>query len=82
MSVVLEDTLVELGRNPESIIENRPGHGVLGIRAKDVRAEAQRIERSPLTVELAHGDVWGEKPGSRRRRLATKAFWVVEPPVS
>lgn len=80
MSVVLQDRLEELGRTPESILEGRPGHGLVGILAGDVRAEEQKIERTPLEEELAHGDVCGEKPSARRRILAGKAFWVIEPP--
>lgn len=80
VSIVLGDKLSELKRGPETIIENKSGHGVIGIRARDVRAEQQRVERSPRDDEPAHGDVWGEKPAARRRRLALHAFWVVEPP--
>ena len=80
MSVVMQDRLEELGRTPESILEGRPGHGLVGILAGDVRAEEQKIERTPRDNEPAHGDVCGEKASARRRILAGKAFWVIEPP--
>jgi hypothetical protein len=80
MSVVLQDKLEELGRTPDSILESKPGHGLVGILAEDVRAEEQRIERTPRDEEQAHGDVWGKRPSARRRILAAKAFWAIEPP--
>lgn len=80
MSVVLQDKLEELGRMPESILEGRTGHGLVGILAGDVRAEEQLIERTPRDDEPAHGDVFGKKASARRRILAGRAFWVVEPP--
>lgn len=80
MSVVLEDRLRELGRSAPSLLAGRPtGYGLAALTAAQVRAEAQRIERTPKPEEEAHGDVWGDKPTSRRRRFATLAQWVVEP---
>jgi len=80
MSVVVQDRLDELNRSPASILDGLVGYGLIGIRAGDVREEEQRIERTPRDDEPAHGDVWGDKPGARRRKLAAKAFWVVPPP--
>lgn len=81
MSVVLDDTLRAHGRVPESILVSRIGYGLVAVTAAEVRAEAQRVLRSPLVDELAHGDVWGDKPAGRRRRLAQVARWIIEPPL-
>jgi hypothetical protein len=82
MSIALGDKLAQDGRAPASIL--RPGQeafGVVALRASDVRAEMQRIERTPKDDEPAHGDVYGDKPASRRKRLARMARWVVDPPI-
>lgn len=80
MSVVLGDTLTDAGREPESVRSpEQSNFGVVAISAGEVRAEEQRIERSPLDEEPAHGDVFGEKPGARRKRFARVARWVVYP---
>ena len=80
MSVVLEDTLREDDRSPETIVAAYPLFGVAAITAAAVRAEQQGVVRSRTEEEPAHGDVCGEKPTSRRIRLAEQAWWVVEPP--
>jgi hypothetical protein len=82
MSVVLGDTLAELGRGPESVLD-QAGHdfGVIAVKAKDVRQLSQAIARTPRDEEPAHGDVCGEKPGATRKALARMARWVVYPPV-
>lgn len=80
MSVVLEDTLAGEGRDPSSLLaDEQSAFGVVAIKAKAVRAEEQRVERSPLEDEPAHGDVYGEKPGARRKRFVRAARWVVYP---
>lgn len=82
MSVVIEDTLREHHRQPGSVLDGRPGYGLVALTAGQVRGLEQRIMRSPLPDELAHGDVWGEKPVSRRRRLAQAAEWIIVPPAA
>ncbi|MEJ7786390.1 MAG: hypothetical protein WKF96_16425 [Solirubrobacteraceae bacterium] len=79
MSVVLQDTLEALDRLPATILADRPGYGLVAVTAADVRAEKQKVLRSPQSHELAHGDVWGGKTPARRRLLAQKATWVIEP---
>jgi hypothetical protein len=79
MSVVLGDTLAARARTPESILDGRPGYGLVAVTAGEVRAEEQRALRSELPEEPAHGDVWGVKTAARRRRLAQVARWVMEP---
>lgn len=82
MSVVLGDTLSGMGREPESILTSeQSAFGVVAIKASAVRAEEQRVIRSELQDEPAHGDVYGDKPGSRRKRFAAVATWVVYPTI-
>lgn len=80
MSIVLEDTLRAHNREPNTILEHRPGYGLVAVTVGEVRElEQQRVLRSERPEELAHGDVWGDKPPARRRRLAQLARWIIEP---
>lgn len=80
MSVVIEDRLVALDRDAESILDGQPaGYGLVSLTADQVREEQQRIERTPLESEPAHGDVWGKKTEGRRRRFAKMSQWVAGP---
>jgi hypothetical protein len=80
MSIVLDDTLREHEREPDSILVLRSGYGLVALTAGEVRnLEQQRVLRSPRPEEPAHGDVWGEKSVGRRRRLAQLARWIIEP---
>jgi hypothetical protein len=83
MSVVLGDTLDQLERDPNSILPpGREDYGVVALKAAAVRAECQRVMRSRTNEEPAHGDVYGDKPPSRRKRLVPLATWVVYPTVT
>lgn len=79
MSIVLEDTLRALDREPASVLQGRPGYGLVALTAEQVREAEQRVVRSPTPEEPAHGDVWGTKTPSRRRHFAQLARWVVVP---
>ena len=82
MSVALGDRLKELERQPDSVRPlGRDDYGVVALKARAVRAECQRVIRSPTEEEPAHGDVCGDKPPSRRKRLVPLARWVVYPTV-
>lgn len=78
MSVVLGDSLANMGRQPSSLAI-RPGGGLVRLQAGAARAQQQRIERTPQPEEPAHGDVWGDKPGVTRRALAQAAEWEIPP---
>ena len=78
MSVVLGDSLTTTDRQPSSLAI-KVGGGLARLRAGDVRAKKQRIERTPQSDEPAHGDVWGDKPGATRRALAKVAEWEIPP---
>lgn len=80
ISVVLGDTLSDHKRDPESLrTPDQANYGVVAIKAKVVRAECQRIQRSPRDDEPAHGDVYGDKSMSRRKKFVAHAEWVVYP---
>jgi hypothetical protein len=81
MSVVLGDRLAELERDPRTILKGHEHCGVVVLRAGPLRHdEEQKLQRTPKPEELAHGDVVGDKPASRKKRLAAMAEWVIRPP--
>jgi hypothetical protein len=79
MSVVLGDTLEVLGREPETVLADRPDWYLVSLLAGRARAHDQGIVRDPLDSEPAHGNVVGEKPTPRKRALAREAEWVIGP---
>lgn len=60
-------------------IRGRPGHGVASIRVQVCWEEEQEVERAAEENNPAHCNIVGDKPGSRRRRLA-KAATVLRVP--
>lgn len=79
MSVSLEDTLADNGLGPDDLVAALNDTYVAAITAELAREEQQRLRRSPTNDDIAHGDVIGEKPVGRRKRLASAAVWVVPP---
>jgi len=80
MSVVIEDTLRAMGREPGDILKNFPGQYLVRLAAGFVRRYDQTVQRSPTIEEPAHGDVIGRKPKSVARKFAEAACWEIEPP--
>ncbi len=78
MSICLQDRLIELGRDPDTILEAGQG-GIAQFKAGDVRALEEAIlgvVRSATPTEPAHGDVTGWLDGKPvRRALARLAVW-------
>jgi len=62
------------------LVAQHPDTYVAAITAKLARDEQQRLWRSPTEEDVAHGEVIGDKPSSRRKRFAKAAVWVVPPP--
>ncbi|WP_139181411.1 hypothetical protein [Thiohalomonas denitrificans] len=79
MSVVLEDTLAESGRPPESALEGHDDMALAAITAQDARSSEQIIVRDPVDEEPAHGLVVGSKSKKIKRHLSRAAVWVVPP---
>ena len=71
MSVVLGDTLEELGRPPESVLRGHEGEfGLVAFTARFARQIRQGVAREPTPEEPAHGVVFGKKTKSIRQKLA------------
>lgn len=79
MSVFLGDTLEEEGREPLDALRQEPGFFLVAMTAADAVAAEQKVVRSPLDNEPAHGDVVGKKTRGRRRALARAAIWIKAP---
>ena len=81
MSVLLGDTLAAQGRTPQSLVAGRADWGAAALTAAAVRAEGQEIRRLRETGELAHGEVVGAKPSTRRRRLRKVVVDTISPTI-
>ena len=80
MSVQLDDKLTALGQTPADLLAGLDGAwGVAAIDAETAVDEDQTVLRTPRKDDEAHGDVIGEKPGARRRRFVSAAWWTVPP---
>lgn len=79
MSVALGDTLHELGRTPESVVEAYPNFALACLPARFPRTLNQTICRCPVAEEPAHGGVGGNKTPSVKRKLREAAAWHVPP---
>jgi hypothetical protein len=80
LSVVLEDTLLEGGRQPSDVLSDHPDEYLVSITAELVREHDQAVVRTPTDEEPAHGEVVGKKTKGRRRAFAAESLWVVPPP--
>ena len=80
MSVGLSDTLEQLGRPLQSMLDGyEEGFSLVAFHARAARENGQGVAREPTPEELAHGVVFGEKTKAVRRRLAKSAIWIVPP---
>jgi hypothetical protein len=80
MSIVLDDTLLASGRNPEGLVDGFADVFLAILRPALARANGQGVVRSPQAIEPAHGDVIGPKSKAVRRLFACEATWSVPPP--
>lgn len=80
MSVGLSDTLDQLGRPLESMLDGYEGaFSLVAFRAGVARENGQGVARDPTPEEPAHGVVFGEKTKAIRRKLAKSAIWIIPP---
>lgn len=80
MSVVLSDTLEQLGRPMESALSGyETGFSLAAFPASLARANGQGVARDPIPEEPAHGVVFGKKTKAISRRLAKGSRWIVPP---
>jgi len=80
MSIVLEDTLIELGRALDSALTgHETGFSLAAITAGTARENNQGVARDPVDDEPAHGVVFGRKTKKTSRNLARSSTWIVEP---
>jgi hypothetical protein len=70
LSVNLGNELDRINEPPDFALRNRPQHSLGWLTAEFVRSEEQMIESTPTEEDPTHGEVVGDKPGSRRERFA------------
>ena len=80
MSVALEDTLADSGGEVMDVLAGYGAEwGLAAITTQTAWDHEQDVQRTPKDDDPAHGDVIGEKPTGRRKKLALAAEWVVLP---
>ena len=79
LSVVIADTLGELGRTPTSILDGFPGQSLIAFPVAAAVAHDLVVARSPMADEPAHADVVGHRTSAIARSLLNASQWVVEP---
>jgi len=81
MSVALGVVLIELGLEPETVVETHEGFGLMSLSVNFVRSLGLGVVREPTEAEPWHGAVHGTKSRSIRLKLAQHAQWVRLPRV-
>jgi hypothetical protein len=79
LSVVIGARLEELGRNPESTLDNHPEEALVSFEAGIARSVAQAVCRAPEDDEDAHGLCFGKKTSGAIKALHRASIWVVPP---
>jgi hypothetical protein len=79
MSVVMEDTLRDEGRDAQELVAPYPGFGLVSLTTGLCIEEEQEVQRLPVGEEPVHGEVLGKKSKGRSRRFAAAADWVIRP---
>ena len=77
MSIGLGDTLAEGDRQPSDLLRNYPDHRLASFTAGFVRSLEQRLIRSPIEDEPAHGGVIGNKTDRVRKKMSEEACWEI-----
>ncbi len=83
LSVLIGDTLAELGLAAADIVEDWPTHALLEFAAGDARAAGLPVVRDrkgEAPLEQAHGLVLGKKSKPEKRALLLASVWVIAPP--
>jgi hypothetical protein len=79
MSVVIEDTLRDDGREPLDVLREYPDDFLVAITAGLVVEHGQEIERAPEAEEPAHAEVVGKMNKKKARAFCRAAKWIKEP---
>ena len=80
MSVYRQDVVQDEGAEPNRVLANHPGFGLVSILTGQVRSRNQTVHADPVSEESSHAKVCGPKPKSTRKWFARQAEWLVAPP--
>ncbi len=81
MSIAIGVELEAGGHEPLEVVAKHPGYGLVALPVDELRRLGLGVVRSPTDGELCHGDVYGKKTGSKRKKLRDMAEprWVLKP---
>jgi len=81
MSVYRTDVINAEGGEPERVMADHAGFGLVAIAAGTMREKEQTVHPDPLSDETSHALVCGPKTKGTRKFFTRRAVWVVPPPV-
>ena len=76
LSIVIESTLSESGRQPADLLQAHSRHTLVAITAATARTHDQKVARDPEPEEPAHGVVFGKKRKCAAV-LADSVEWII-----
>ncbi len=79
MSVAVEDTLRDEGREPLDTLTAYPEDFLVAITADLALKQDHAIERTPTDDEPAHAEVVGKVTGGKAGEMCREARWVKAP---
>lgn len=79
LSINLQSTMQQAGREPVDAVRNYPGYGLASITAGQARSQIQKVCRDPQLEEPAHGLVCGNQTRAVGKSLSTCAQWILKP---
>ena len=79
MSVAIAQIAEKHNRGSKDVLKDHAGYGLAGLVVKKIREYNLGICKRPLPGQPEHGEVFGPKSRSVRKKLALTAFWVIKP---
>ena len=79
MSVVLGQDVLQIGKEPQSVLTGHKDFGLVTFPAKVARTNGQGIVRKPRPDEPAHAEVFGKKTRAVKKAFVKASEWIVEP---
>jgi len=81
MSVAIGVDLEAGGHEPAEVVANHPGYGLVALPVDELRRLGLGVVRSAIDGEVCHGDVYGKKTRSTKKKLRDLAEqrWILKP---
>ena len=78
VSIDIERSILEAGLDVKQHVTSPQFLGSVRFLVGDLRSETLMVGYDPLPDNDHHGEIWGDLPKSKKRRLMKKARWFVK----